>query len=81
MVSFKPTSLLEGPENKKELLYFDNERLLEVFFSENRETRSFISDQARNPMRGTQADCEDIILPYYLQINVSRVKERNVWSK
>lgn len=27
--------------------------------------------------RGTQADCEDIILPYYLQINVSRVKERN----
>lgn len=24
--------------------------------------------------RGTQADCEDIILPYYLQINVSRVK-------
>lgn len=27
--------------------------------------------------RGTQADCEDIILPYYLQINVSRVKKRN----
>ena len=27
--------------------------------------------------QGTQADCEDIILPYYLQINVSRVKERN----
>ena len=46
---------------------------LSFFFSENRETRSFMIEHER----GTQADCEDIILPYYLQINVSRVKERN----